>query len=147
MFALSATGSRFEDHIWCVSSGHGKQQCHWWRAACGVRRPVQLEKSKQHLGHTGQHDPPRSKSLSGTRSVARVCDNLINALYLLAKQYRDGGSPVRGLAQGLQERRRLKMMEELRKFNMMEELRSHQDWLEKSAGIAGRKAKVFRGLP
>ena len=23
-----------EDHIWWVSSGHGKKQCHWWCAAC-----------------------------------------------------------------------------------------------------------------
>ena len=88
---------------------------------CGVRQPVQVEKSGQHLGRTRWHQPPRSKSLSGTRSAARgSCDNLDYALKLLASQYQCDVSPARVLVKGLQERSRLKMMEGLRKFIMMD---------------------------
>ena len=82
----------------------------------GVRRSTQLEKSEQNLGHARQHEPTRSKRISGTRSAARSCDNLINALQLLAKQFQESDSV---LVEGLQVRSRLKVMEELRKFSQM----------------------------
>ena len=49
-----------------------------------------------------------------------VCDNLINALKLLANQHQDGDGPVKVLVWGFQERSQLKMMEELRKFITMD---------------------------
>ena len=73
-----------------------------------------------------------------------VCDNLINALELLANQYQDGDSPVRVLVDGHQERSRLKMMEV--------SCESASRWTTtkpsgsgESAGIApGREAQVYR---
>ena len=49
-----------------------------------------------------------------------MCDNLINALKLLANQQKDGDSPVEMVVQGLQERSRLRIMDGLRKFIMVE---------------------------
>ena len=49
-----------------------------------------------------------------------VCDNLVNALKLLANQHQDGDSLVKVLVEGLQEGSRLKMVEELRKFITMD---------------------------
>ena len=39
-----------------------------------------------------------------------VCENLINALKLLANQQKDGDSPVNMVVQGFQEKNRLKIM-------------------------------------
>ena len=49
-----------------------------------------------------------------------VCDNLINALKLLAKQQIDGCSPVKMVVQGLQERSPLRKMDMFRKFFMVD---------------------------
>ena len=49
-----------------------------------MRRPVTLEKSEQNLGHTKNHEPPRSRAHTNT-PPHEVCDNLINALKLLAR--------------------------------------------------------------
>ena len=73
-----------EDHIWWVSSGHGKKQCNWWCAACG--------------GQCNWKSPNRVLAIqdSTSRRVAKVfraraapqgvCNNLINALKLSANQ-------------------------------------------------------------
>ena len=49
-----------------------------------------------------------------------VCDNLINAIKLLANQHQDGDGPVKVLVWGFQKRSQPKMMEELRKFITMD---------------------------
>ena len=82
----------------------------WWCAACGGqhdwRNPNRV-----------QHGPPKCQNVSGTRSVAWcVCENVMNALTLLANQQTGGDSPAEVLVEGLQGRSRLKMMEELRRF-------------------------------
>ena len=69
MCVLICHCSPLEDHIWWVSSGHGKRQCSLW--VCGVRPSVLLEGPEQNLGHTKQHGAPRSKSFSSPRCAAR----------------------------------------------------------------------------
>ena len=49
-----------------------------------------------------------------------VCDNLINALKLMANQQKDGDSPVKMVVQGFQEKSRLKIMEGLRRFILVD---------------------------
>ena len=46
----------------------------------------------------------------------RVCENLINALKLLANQQEDGDSPIQSIVTGLCERSRKGIMEGLRNF-------------------------------
>ena len=45
-----------------------------------------------------------------------LCDNLINALKLLANQQKDGDSPIQSIATGLHERSRRGIMDGLRRF-------------------------------
>ena len=45
-----------------------------------------------------------------------MCDNLINALKLLANQQQDGDSPIQSIVIGLLEKSRLRIMDGLRKF-------------------------------
>ena len=45
-----------------------------------------------------------------------LCDNLINALKLLANQQKDGDSPIRSIVTGLHERSRRGTMDGLRSF-------------------------------
>ena len=107
-----------EDYTWWVSSGHVKKQCNWWCAACGGqynwRHPNRI------LVIQESTDRREAKVFRARAPPHGVCDNLIHALKLLAKQYHDGDSPVRVLVESLQERSRLQMMEELRKFIMMD---------------------------
>ena len=87
---------------------------------CGMRRPVHLEGTEQSLGHTRQHGPPRSKSVSSTCCAQGVCDNLINALKFMANPQKDGDNPVKMVVQGFQEKSRLKVMVGLRRFIMVD---------------------------
>ena len=77
-------------------------------------RPVRLEGPVHGLGHTRQHGPPKCFRAHG------MCDNLINALKLLANLQIDGDGPVKMVVQGLQERSRPRLMDGLRKFIMVE---------------------------
>ena len=46
----------------------------------------------------------------------RLCENLINALKLLANQQKDGDSPIQSIVTGLHERTRKGIMDGLRSF-------------------------------
>ena len=52
---------------------------------CGVRRPVQLEGPEQNPGHTREHGPTRSKSVSSTRCAARSLRLLDQCAQVLGK--------------------------------------------------------------
>ena len=45
-----------------------------------------------------------------------LCENLMNALKLLANQQRDGDSPIQNIVTGMQERSRRSIMDGLRRF-------------------------------
>ena len=52
-----------------------------------------------------------------------VCDNLINAVKLLASPQKDGDSPVKMVVQGPLEKSRLKIMDGLRRFIMVDNIK------------------------
>ena len=97
-----------EDYIWRVSIGHGdgnnrkKRHCSWWCAVCGGqyewRAPkrilvVQLGTNEDEANVFRAHAVPQG-----------LCENLINALKLLANQQKDGDSPIQNIIMGLEEK-------------------------------------------
>ena len=57
-----------------------------------------------------------AKVLKAHAAPLELCDNLINALKLLANQQKDGDSPIQSIVTGLHERSRKGIMEGLRSF-------------------------------
>ena len=57
-----------------------------------------------------------AKVLKAHAAPLELCDNLINALKLLANQQKDGDSPIQSIVTGLHERSRKGIMEKLRSF-------------------------------
>ena len=51
-------------------------------------------------------DADRAKIFEAPAAPLGLCDNLINALKLLAKQQKDGDSPIQSIVTGLHERSR-----------------------------------------
>ena len=67
-FALVATDTRLKT----TSGGlFGARREALPLVVCGTWRPVLLEGLEQNLGHTRQHGPPRSRSVSSTRGASR----------------------------------------------------------------------------
>ena len=61
-----------------------------------------------------------SKRMRCRKVCVCVCENLINALKLLANQQKDGDSPIQSVVTGLCDRSRKGIMEGLRNFIKME---------------------------
>ena len=109
MFVHIATVSPFGGlHLW-VSSGHGdgnnrkKKHCNW----CCAHRILVLQ-----LGvHANE-----AKIFKAHVAPLGLCDNLINALKLLADQQKDCHSPMQSIVTALHERNRKGIMEGLRSF-------------------------------
>ena len=74
-----------DDHLWWVSTGHGdgnnikKKHCNWWCAACGGQYEWRAPKRILVAKVCKTHAAPLG-----------LCDNLVNALKLLANQQKDG---------------------------------------------------------
>ena len=94
---------RLEDYIWRISSGRGQKQCNWRCAPCGGH-PNRV------LATPDSMKCQEAKVFRAHTLPQGVCDNLINALKLQANQQKYGDSPVKMVAQGLQERSRLRIM-------------------------------------
>ena len=84
---------------------------------------VQLVEAKTNGEHQTGYWWSRSVSIPTKRKVFKahaaplgLCDNLINALKLLANQQRDGDSPNQSIVTGLHERSRRGIMDGLRTF-------------------------------
>ena len=90
--------------------GHGdgtnrtKKQCSWWCAACGGqhewRAPTRILVVQIGV------DADRAKVFTAHTAPMGLCDTLINALKLLAKQQKDGDNPRQSILTGLHERSR-----------------------------------------
>ena len=106
--------SHEEDHIWWVSSGHGKKQWSWWCAACESQ--YDDKNSNRVLFFQVSKDRTQAKVFRAHAPQQGMCENLVNGLTLLANQQKYGDSPVKMVVQGLQERCRLRIVEGLRKF-------------------------------
>ena len=102
------------------STGHGdgsntkKKHCNWWCAACGGqyewRGPNRI--SVVQIGA----NTDRAKVSKAHAAPLGLCDDLINALQLLANQQKDGDSPIQSIITGLHERIRMGIMDGLRRF-------------------------------
>ena len=90
------------------------KRCSWRRAVCGGqyewRAPHRLLVVQ--LG-TNAHE---AKVFRAHTAPQGLCDNLINALKLLANQERDGDSPIQSIVVGLHERSGKAITDGLRSF-------------------------------
>ena len=103
-----------EDYIWWISSGHGKKQCNWWCEAGGGLYDWKVPNKV--LVIQDSTDCREAKVCRAHASPQGVCDDLINALKLLANKHKVGVSPIKMVVLGTQERSRLKIMDGLRQF-------------------------------
>ena len=109
-----------DDYIWWVSAGHGdgnnrkKKHCNWWCAACGGqyewRAPNRILVVQ--LGVNANE----AKVFRAHAASLGLCDNLINALKLLANKQKDGDSPFQSIVTDLHERSRRCVVDGLRSF-------------------------------
>ena len=87
-----------DDYIWWVSAGHGdgnnrnKKHCNWWCAACGGQ--YEWKASQRILVVQIGVNANEAKVFKAHATPLGLCDNLINALKLLANQQRDGDCPI-----------------------------------------------------
>ena len=87
-----------DDNIWWVSTGHGdgnnrkKKHCNRWCAACGGQYEWRAHNRilVVQIGATAD----RAKVFKAHAASLGLCDDLINALKLLANQQKDGDSPI-----------------------------------------------------
>ena len=87
-----------DDYIWWVSTGHGdgnnrkKTHYHWLCAACGGQYEWRAS-NRMLLVQLGAN-ANEAKAFNAHAALLGLCDNLINALKLLANQQKDGDSPM-----------------------------------------------------
>ena len=114
MCAVFATAHRvkitFGGFQLSVATAARREKTTVYVVVCDVRRPGQLERPEQRLGHTKQHGPQRGEPRSG------ACENLVCALKVLAIQHMGGDCLVDMIFEGLLEQSRLKITNELRRF-------------------------------
>ena len=109
-----------EDDIWWVSTGHGdsnnrkKKHCNWWCAACGGQ--YEWRAPDRILVVQFGVNANEAKVFTAYAAPLVLCDNLINALKLLANQQKDGDSPIQSVVTGLHERSRSGFFDGLRRF-------------------------------
>ena len=104
-----------KDYNWWLSSGHGdgnnrkKKYCSWWCAACGGqnewRAPNRILVVQ--LGTNANE----AKVFRAYAAPQGLCDNLNNALSLLANQQKDGDSPIQSIVTGFHERSKKGIMD------------------------------------
>ena len=86
----------------------------WWCAICGEKDGWRAPNSLL-VVQTGV-SASQAKVFSAHAAPQGLCENLINALKLLANQQKDGDSPIQSIVTGLGERSRKGIMESLRNF-------------------------------
>ena len=96
-----------EDCFWWVSTG--KKHCSWWCAICGGAPNRIL------LVQIGTNED-EAKVFRAHAIPQELCENLINALQLLANQQKDGDGPIQNITVGLEEKCRERVTNGLRSF-------------------------------
>ena len=103
-----------------VSTGHGdgsngkKKHCNWWCAACGGQH--EWRAPNRILVVQFGVNANAAKVFEEHAAPLGLCDNMINALKLLANQQKDGDNTIQNIVTGLHERSRRGIMEGLRRF-------------------------------
>ena len=76
-----------------------------------------MERTQQDFsGAKSEPTETERKSFEAHASPLGLCDNLVNALKLLANQQKDGESPIQSIPAGLHERSRRGIMDGLGRF-------------------------------
>lgn len=109
----------FEDYIWCVSTGRRRQQQEetlqlvvrdlWWSDEWRAPNRILVVQ----IGT----DASQAKVFKAHAVPQGLCDNLINALKLLANQQRDCDSPIQSIVKGIHGRSRKGIIDCLICFN------------------------------
>ena len=82
-----------EDNVWWVSAG--KKHSSWWCAVCGEK--YDWRATNRLLVVQTSESASQAKVFKAHAVPQGLCDNLINALKLLANQQKDGDSSFRVL--------------------------------------------------
>ena len=96
--------------MWWVSAG--KKHCSWWCAICGEKSERRAP-NRLLVVQTGEN-ASQAKVFKVHAVPQGACENLINALKLLANQQKDGDSSIQSIVTGLCERSRKGIMDGLR---------------------------------
>ena len=95
-----------EDSIWWVSTGHGdsrkKKHCSWWCVVCGGR--YEWRTPHRILVVQLGADANETTVFRAYAAPQALCEQMINALKLLANQQTDGDSPIQSTVTGLREK-------------------------------------------
>ena len=86
--------------MWWVSAG--KKHCSWWCAICGEK--MNGERPTGHWWHKQVPSASQANVFNARAVPQGLCENLINALKLLAKQQKDGDSPIQSIVASFCER-------------------------------------------
>ena len=84
---------------------------------CGMWRQVRMESAQQDTGEQLSTNTNEAKVFKAHAAPHGLCENLINALKLLANQQTDGDSPIQSIVTGPHERTRKGIMDGVRSFN------------------------------
>ena len=102
-----------------ASTGYGdgncrkKKHCNWWCTACGGQYEWRVP-NRISMVQIGANTN-RAKVFKALAAPLGLCDDLVNALKLLANQQKDGDSPIQSIITGLHERSRRGIMDGLRR--------------------------------
>ena len=97
-----------------VGNNSKKKHFSWWCAACGRQHDWRAP-NKILVVQIGA-DANRAKVFKAHAATFALCDDLINALKLLANQLKDGDSPTQSIVPGLQEKSRRGIIDGPRRF-------------------------------
>ena len=104
-----------EDHIWWVTHRKEEKACNWWCATCGCLHDKRAP-NRMLVVQVGTN-ASRPKVFKAHAAPHGLCENLVNALKLLANQQVDGDSPIESIVKGLHEKSRIGMMSGLRRLS------------------------------
>ena len=107
-----ATVSPLEDYIWWVSGRKGRNN--WWCAICGEKYDWK-QPNRLLVVQTGE-SIDQAKVLKAHAVPQGLCENLINALKLLANQQEDGDGLLQNIVTNFGKGSREGLTEGLRKF-------------------------------
>ena len=99
-----------------------KKHCNWWCAVCGGQYEWRAPNRILVVLSTNANE---AKVFKAHAAPQRLCENLINALKLLAKIQTDGDSPIQSILTGLHERTRRGIMDGLRSFVEIDNHKRH----------------------
>ena len=105
-----------------TATNRKKKHCNWWCAACGSQHEWRAPNRilEERIGVNANE----AKVREAHATPLGLCDNLLNALKLLANQQKDGHSPIQSVVTSLHERSRSGIMDGPTRFMIAPTLQS-----------------------